>query len=138
MSGIYPRKSPSRGEIFLEAIMAEKTHPDPSQTTQTELSGCLPIIVRLVWMVFGNAALVLLAGLIIQKGAYSYLDMIFWAIPGLLIVLRYIDITRFQGLTAECEPATLKHWSRYSILLLMTSTVLWVFAHGMRMIIGWQ
>lgn len=118
--------------------MAEKTHPDSSQTPHAEPSGCLPIIVRLVWLAFGNAALVILAGLIVQKGAYSYLDVIFWAIPGLLISLRYIDITRFQGLTAECEPATLKHWSRYSIILLLISAVLWVLAHSLRTIIGWQ
>ncbi len=116
--------------------MKEKTHQNLPQTPQAEPSGCLTTLVRLLWLAFGNAALAVMTGLIVQKGTFSPLDILFWAIPGLLVLIRYYDITRLHGLTAECEPATLKHWSRYSILLLMTSALLWIFAHTIRLIIG--
>jgi hypothetical protein len=48
----------------------------------------------------------------------------------LLIVARYVDITRFKGDTAYGEPATLAHWRRYALSLLVGSIVVWVVIHG--------
>lgn len=113
--------------------MSDKTSPD---APQAEPSGCLPIIVRLLWLAAGNAFLVVLAGLIIQKGTFSVLDVLFWATVGSLVLIRRYDITRLEGLTAESEPANLGHWRRYSVGLLLVSAAIWVVAHMIRSITG--
>jgi len=95
-----------------------------------EHTGCLASIVRVLWFVVGNAALLLLAVLITEEEALSGLDIAFWAIVVALILLRYIDITRLNGLTSDGEPASLQHWRRFSLLLLLIAGGVWVLAHG--------
>jgi hypothetical protein len=133
-SGVSPQESLPKG-YFLEAIMTDHRQDLP-QPPQDEPSGCLPTIVRLVWLAAGNAFLVIMAGLIIQKGTFSVLDILFWALTGSLVLIRYYDITRLEGLTAESEPANLGHWRRYSVLLLFISAAIWAFAHAIRYITG--
>ncbi len=103
---------------------------EPQQNTpQPEKSGCLSIIVRLTWMAFGNMALIITAFSIVQQKAGIVLDVIFWAVVTGLILIRYIDIKVFQGNTADNEPATLKDWRQYSILLIVISAFVWFVAH---------
>ncbi len=92
--------------------------------------GCLALVARMFWMAFGNAALVLLAVMILQRNAFSRLDLAFWALAAALIVIRYLDITRLNGLTANGEPASLAHWRRYAALVLVVSTAIWLLAHA--------
>ena len=106
-----------------------------SQQTQKELpppnpTGCAAVLVRLIWMGFGNLALALLALLIIQKGSFSVLDGVFWAMVGTLVVVRYFDVTRLHGLTADGKPASLRHWYRYAFGLLAASGGGWTLAHA--------
>jgi hypothetical protein len=91
--------------------------------------GCL---VRLGWMVFGNAALVICIGVIAsQKGILiTAADVVFWAVVPVLIWLRHVDIARMKGLTVSGQPATLSHWKRYAGLLLALSVVAWAAAHA--------
>jgi hypothetical protein len=42
-----------------------------------------------------------------------------------LIGTRYVDIVRYQGLTADGQPATMAHFRRYAIVLLATAVALW-------------
>lgn len=95
---------------------------------QTEPTGCMPLILRLTWMAFGNIALFLCAGLVAKRTAPVVMDIAFFAIAIGLIVVRYLDITRFKGQTAEEKPATLARWRQYSVLLAIISFVLWAFA----------
>jgi hypothetical protein len=92
--------------------------------------GCFGLVVRMIWLLAGNAALFLMAILIFQKRGFSALDGGFWAIVAALVLLRYMDITRLKGLTSDSEPATLKHWRMYVIRLLVASAVMWGLAHG--------
>ena len=92
--------------------------------------GCLALIVRLIWMLFGNAALALLAVQIVQAGSFSAVDVLFWAVVAAMVGVRYIDVTRFGGLTAEGEPASLRHWQRYTGYLLAASAGLYTLAHA--------
>lgn len=114
--------------------MTDKTRQDLQQAPQYESSGCLPAIVRIMWLALGNAFIAILAGMIIQKGVFSVFDILFWINVGLLVLIRFYDITRLKGLTAECKPATLRDWGRYSALLLLISTAIWIFAHTIRLI----
>ena len=92
--------------------------------------GCFGLVVRMIWLLAGNAVLFMLAILIFQKRAFSVLDAVFWAVVAALVALRYMDITRLKGLTSNSEPATLKHWRIYVVKLLLASIALWGLAHG--------
>ena len=92
-------------------------------------AGCL---VRLGWMMFGNAALVISIGMIANHtgGFLSPADAVFWAVVPLLIWLRHYDITRMNGQTTSGQPATLTHWKRYAGLLVAFAVVAWAAAHA--------
>jgi hypothetical protein len=92
--------------------------------------GCFGLVVRMIWLLAGNAVLFMLAVLIFQKRAFSFLDAGFWAIVAALVLLRYMDITRLKGLTSDSKPATLKHWRMYVIRLLVASAAMWGLAHA--------
>ena len=88
-------------------------------------AGCLA---RLVWMGFGNIALVMSALLVFKSSGSSIADLAFWLTVGLLTGARYVDIVRYQGLTVEGEPATTAHFRRYTLMLVLVSAVLWTAA----------
>jgi hypothetical protein len=82
-------------------------------------------------MVLGNGALFFMAAHIAMTGsALSAVDLAFWGTVALLVALRYLDIRGLGGLTATHEPATMSHWRRYAILLLVVSFLAWAIAHG--------
>jgi len=54
--------------------------------------------------------------------------MIFWLIALALILARYVDIKFLKGETADNKPATLKHWRRYSVILLSAAGLLYLLA----------
>jgi hypothetical protein len=93
--------------------------------------GCFGLVVRMIWLLAGNAALLMLAILIFQKRGFTVLDVGFWAVVAALVLLRYVDITRLQGLTSDSEPATLKHWRVYAIKLAVASAAIWGAAHAL-------
>ena len=97
----------------------------------TEPIGCLPVVVRLLWLVVGNGALLLLSILIAQERTFSALDLAFWGSVVALILVRYIDITRLGGLTKDGEPASLRDWRRYILFLLLGAGALWGLAHAL-------
>lgn len=114
---------PPGGESFA------RKHPE-TDSSQQHLGGCLT---RLCWMMLGNAALVFVGVAIAWKraGIPSWADAVFWAIVVGLIVVRYLDISRFGGQTADGrETATMRHWRRYALLLVGASVILWGVAHG--------
>lgn len=115
--------------------MEDETRHGQTQIPQSEPSGCLPAIVRIIWMALGNIFLIVLAILIIQKGSFTVLDIFFWLLVFFLILIRLYDITLLQGLTGECKPATVWHWKRYSVGLLLISASIWIFAHALGYII---
>ncbi len=98
------------------------------QKPQAELKGCMPLFLRLTWMALGNAALFLCAALVAKGTAPPAMDIIFFMVALGLIVVRYMDITRFKGQTSEGKPATIVHWRRYAVLLAVISIGVWVLA----------
>ncbi len=95
---------------------------------QDEPTGCLPPFLRFTWMALGNAALFLCAALVAKGTAPVLVDILFVAVAIGLIVVRYIDITKFKGQTSEGKPATLAHWRRYAFLTAVISAGVWVLA----------
>jgi hypothetical protein len=80
----------------------------------------------------GNFGLLALAILIIQKRILPYhlTDLLFWLIVILLVIARYVDIAYFEGGTSYGEKATMKHWRRYVVGLVLISLTAWAGAHG--------
>jgi len=94
-------------------------------------NGALALMVRLTWMAYGNIAVALLAVLIVQARDFSALDVAFWGVVGTMVSVRYVDVTRFGGLTAEGEPASIRHWRRYASGLVGVSLLLWMVVHAL-------
>jgi hypothetical protein len=90
--------------------------------------GCLPLFLRLTWMAFGNLALFLCAALVAHGTAPVMMDILYFLVAVGIIVVRYVDITRFEGQTSEGAPATLAHWRRYAVWTAVVSTGIWVLA----------
>lgn len=101
----------------------------PSSKQETGL-GCLT---RLSWMLVGNAGIIVSAIAIGKhNGSFlSYADLTFWLAVLFTLAMRYIDITRMQGLTATGEPATLSHWRRHILFLAIGAGVLWAIVHAL-------
>jgi hypothetical protein len=89
-------------------------------------------IARAYWMLAGNAVLSLLAIAIVQRGrerAWT-IDATFWVAGASLVLVRYVDITRFRGATASGKPASLADWYRYAGRLLLVSLTVWILVHA--------
>ena len=82
-------------------------------------------------MIAGNGALYLSLVLIPVSRAPlpSYLDVIAVLAVVIMIVARRFDITHFGGRTMSDEPATLTHWRRYAVLLVVMAMLAWLLAH---------
>ena len=86
---------------------------------------------RLFWMLVGNAILAICALFIAQNysGFLTAADAVYWITVGCLLAARYVDIRYLYGLTAEGGPASMAHWRRYAMLVLVASTGLWLVVH---------
>jgi hypothetical protein len=79
-------------------------------------------------MALGNAALFLCGALVGKGTAPVIMDITFFMVAIVLIIVRYVDITKFKGQTSEGKPATLVHWRRYAVLTAVVSAGVWVLA----------
>jgi len=104
--------------------------PSPDASKQDLASGCL---VRLGWMVFGNAVILALATAIYHhSGSFlSWADAAFVAVVAATLALRYVDIRYFNGRTASGKAATMVHWRRYAVILVAVAAALWALAHAL-------
>ena len=69
---------------------------------------------------------------IIQGKAPGLADAVFWLIALGLVLARYVDIRYLKGETSDNKPATLKHWRRYSVVLLIAAGLLYLLAKIIR------
>jgi hypothetical protein len=88
-------------------------------------AGCLT---RLYWMFLGIALLALVAAFLLQKNPKfpSFLDVGYLFAVASLVFVRYIDIRYLKGDTGEGTPATMDHWRKYSIVLVLGSLCVWL------------
>jgi hypothetical protein len=92
--------------------------------------GCMAAIVRLTWLAVGNLALIATALLVLKAGRFSGADVAFWSVLVGLVLVRFVDVSRFSGYTADGQPATMAHWRGYSLKLVAAWSVLWGLAHA--------
>ena len=105
--------------------------------TTDKQGGGLSIVVRLFWMFFGNAILFISIISIFQHkgGVFHTADVVFWITAAALVFVRYLDIKLCGGLTVMGLPASMAHWSKYAILLLIFSTAVWAIAHAVNYLV---
>ncbi len=91
----------------------------------TEQMGRWRLIVRMVWWVAGNLA-VLGCALSVAKGtAPVVMDVVFFAVAIGLVAVRYMDIAHLKGHTSGGKPATLADWRRYAVMMAVIAAGLW-------------
>jgi len=101
-------------------------NPQPSVNSESG-GGCLPALVRLTW-IFGGIALLYCALFIAQRKGPVIADLILLILTLGLILVRYIDIRYLKGETRDNQPATMKHWRRYALMVLIASGFLYALA----------
>jgi hypothetical protein len=105
-------------------------HNDPMMDKQGTALGFLA---RFWWMFFGNIVFAFsVIFILFNKGGFFHpADWVLWITVGTLIAMRYIDIRFCDGQTPTGRRASLADWTRYSVLLVAGSAVLWGIAHTM-------
>lgn len=108
------------------------SQPRPSDVPPAKSESAVGCLVRIVWMLLGNAALAFAAMRIAMGRGFrwSAADTAYWAIAAGLVLLRLVDVSVLKGQTVTGEAATLAHWRRYALILLGTATLVWGTAHG--------
>ena len=92
----------------------------------------LGLLARLYWMLVGNMTLFILTIFILMnKGKpFNAADVVFWITVAALVLTRYFDIKLLGGLTVTNQPASMAHWRKYTIFLLIGSTAVWGLLHA--------
>ena len=114
--------------------------PGPSKDVSpkppdAEPAGCLSTIARVIWVMVGNFALLIFMGLIVQKGTFSVLDIVFWAVVATVLFIRYADIKWLRGIGPDLQPATMKDWAKHARLLTIIAGGVWVLAHALLLLL---
>jgi hypothetical protein len=105
---------------------------DPNHSNSPQLTSALVVFLRVFWMVLGNLILAVCILVILTQRiqTISIPDAVLAVTIPLVIVARYLDVTRFGGRTAYGEPASIAHWRRYALGVLLGSIAAWACAHG--------
>lgn len=99
--------------------------------TSDKQGGMLSLLLRVFWMLLGNIILFLIAFGIYDSGkkGLGLKDAFYWIILILLMLARFIDIKFLDGLTVRGSPASMSHWYRHIITLIICAGLLWGLAH---------
>ena len=94
--------------------------------------GILAILARPFWMLLGNFILMICSANIImgERSSARTSDIIFWSAVAAMIIVRFLDIKFLGGLTATGKPASISHWRKYVIVVVLCSAALWAAAHA--------
>lgn len=93
-----------------------------------EGTGCLPALPRLLWMFGGPITLIFCLLYMVLGRATLAVDSIYVLSVCSMVVVRYLDIKLYKGEKFNGQPATLNHWRRYSLALLLGAAVLFAAA----------
>lgn len=99
--------------------------PGPDQP-----SGCLPALLRVTWLLFGNAVLLILAGQVSKHREAGLADVLFFAALAMMLGVRYLDVTVFHGRTSDGRQATLRDWARWAAGMAVVGSGLWALARA--------
>lgn len=93
----------------------------------------LGLLLRLVWMLGGPAAIYLALGLVAVRGdAFpSTPDQVVWGAVVLVLAARWVDIARCRGQTAHGDPATPAHWRCFAAQVVLIAAAGSLVAHAL-------
>lgn len=97
------------------------------ESSGTPVFGCLP---RLFWMIGGVVILFFVSLGILRTPSFSVYDAAFAATLAAMILARFLDIRYLNGETADGNPATMRDWRRYSVVLTAASFGCWLSLHA--------
>lgn len=88
--------------------------PEPEAASS---AGCL---VRLLWLIAGPLAFMLGIGLLVHPGRSLPIigHSLLWGAALSMVGIRYLDVTRFEGLRSDGKPSTLSDFRRYAVQVL--------------------
>jgi hypothetical protein len=91
-------------------------------------TGCL---VRLTWVLLGNAIIALcFVGILRQRDGFPSVSHAFLLGTVVVVIgLRYVDIRWLGGQTATGDPATMAHWRTYALSIGLVGLAAWGLAH---------
>ena len=90
-------------------------------------------LIRLYWMLLGNAAAFLIAASEIHDPVHLvWKDVLFAALVLSLPVARFIDLRKFGGTTADGAPLTAAGLRRYTIAVLAAFAAIGIGFHVLR------
>jgi hypothetical protein len=103
--------------------MSDRDRPHATEP-HAEL-GCL---VRLFWMAFGNLALLAAWMQVMASERIGTPDALYVGVVLALLLARYVDITRLNGMTIHTERATRADLRRYVVALSVLALLGWLVA----------
>jgi len=119
--------------------MENKIDDKPDTGAKTPCHGNrLSFWIYLYWYVIGNIFLAIFAFLIVFAGPKWFaLSACLYCVSTLsLVLVRYLDVRFFKGLTSTEEPATMVHWIKYSRNLFIIATILLLIAFKCRLFLS--
>jgi hypothetical protein len=79
-------------------------------------------------MAFGNVVLLLAWMEVAASERIGTADAAYGGVVLALILARWVDVTRLNGMTVRAEPATRAHFARYAIVLSAVALLGWFLA----------
>lgn len=84
-------------------------------------------LLRIYWVMIGNALLFLTGLTIISSKNVLFHSILFWVIMVSLLLARYLEIRYCKGHKSDSpELATIQDWKKYSKFLVIFSLVFWI------------
>ena len=98
-----------------------------SQPAEASGAGC---VVRIGWLVVGPATVAVTTAILARNSDSSVvgLSAVYWGAVLAMIALRYLDVARLGGMTADGEPATKDDFRRYGAWVAAVTVALYVLA----------
>ena len=101
---------------------------EPAASKQDSIAG---VLARVFWMLIGNGVLAIsMISILLHEGSmFHAADLVFWITIAAIVLVRYLDIKFWGGMTAAGGPATMANWNRYAAALLIGSAAVWALSH---------
>jgi hypothetical protein len=87
-------------------------------------------MVRVGWLVATPAVVAVTAAVLVRDdgGSVVGLSIAYWGSVLAMLVLRYVDIVKLGGTTADGEPASRAHLRRYAVGVVSVTAAVYVLA----------
>ncbi len=110
--------------------MSTNTQPAAEKPSEG-ITSISVILARIMWTLLGPAGMGLAALIIVNRGNgwLTPLDAFYGVVVSLMLAGRYVELRSGQGITVTGEPATIRHFKRYAVVLVLTAALVWALAN---------